>query len=134
LAGKETIPAIIKECTNYEAIVALVDEKKLEVGQGRDLSFLTEEEKKSVSVYLIGKRKPISLQQSAMLKELSKNGALTTYQIMQILSEEEKSDVPRKVLFNAKKLKSYSTPDTSNDDIEKLIIELLEEWKARGGE
>lgn len=134
LAGKETIPANIKECTNDEAIVALVDEKKLGVGQGIDLSFLTEEEQKSVCVYLLGKRKPISLQQSAMLKELSKNGALTSYQIMQILSEEEKSAVPRKVLFNAKKLESYSTPDTSNDDIEKLIIKLLEEWKGKEGE
>ena len=53
---------------------------------------------------------------------------------MQAFNEEEKPAVPRKVSFNAKKLDAYFTPDKSNKDIEKLIIQLLEEWKAKGGE
>lgn len=202
LAGKETIPAIIKECSNYEAIVAmvdaniqredisisekvkaysmkykalkhqgtqgggsslqamseasgenkktiqrylrlsfltddllaLVDEKKLGIGQGIDISYLKKEEQESVTVYIVTSKKPMSLQQSATLKDLSQKGALTSYHIMQAFNEEEKPAVPRKVSFNAKKLDSYFTPDKSNKDIEKLIIQLLEEWKAKGGE
>lgn len=45
----------------------------------------------------------------------------------------EKKPKPCKVVFNQKKLDDYFTQDMSNEDIEKVIFQLLDEWKSKGG-
>ena len=69
----------------------------------------------------------ITKQQSAMLKESDKKGELT-FPMVRMLLEKEKP-VERKVVIKTERINSYFPDTYSTDDIEKIIFQLLDNWK-----
>ena len=114
-----------------EDLLKLVDEGKLGFVQGVDISFIDTKEQEWVYDAILSTGCSISKVQAANIKNLSKSKELTLAAVRDILKKESKSD--RKVVFNAKRLNSYFEPHMSNEDIENIIINLLEEWKKKGG-
>lgn len=128
----KTIQRLIRLSFLSDDLLSMVEEKRLGLIQGVDISYLESEEQNEVFNQISVCNKNISLDQAALLKETFKNGELTKAKIYEIL--DEKKVESRKVSLNSKKLDSYFTPDVSRKDIEKLILKLLDEWKERGGE
>ena len=126
----KTIQRLICLASLDKDLLNMVDEKKLSLRQGVDLSFIPEEHQKLV--YKVSSKMfvSLSLEQSARIKDASRKGYLNEEFLKDFLSE--KKTKPRKVVFNQKKLDNYFTPDMSNEDIEELIVRLLDEWKEKG--
>ena len=126
----KTIQRLICIASLDEKLLAMVDEKKLGLRQGVDLSFISQEQQRIVYEVISEMGVSLSQEQSARIKESSRKGYLNADFLKDYLSE--KKPKPRKVVFNQKKLDNYFTPDMSNEDIEELIVKLLDEWKEKG--
>ena len=105
----------------------MVDDKTLGIVQGIDISFLKEPEQHWVQ-YCIEQGATVSSSQSAELKEYSRKGNLTALITRKILMKEEKKKLP-KIIIKADKLKEYFPVNYSCEEMEKVIIDLLEQWK-----
>lgn len=126
----KTIQRLICIASLDEKLLAMVDEKKLGLRQGVDISFIPQEQQRIVYEVISEMGVSLSQEQSARIKESSRKGYLNADFLKDYLSE--KKPKPRKVVFNQKKLDNYFTPDMSNEDIEELIVKLLDEWKEKG--
>lgn len=126
----KTIQRLICVASLDKNLLDLVDEKKLGLRQGVDLSMISLEHQKMVYDVMMELKVFVSFEQSARIKEASKKGYLTREYLVDYLSE--KKPIPRKVVFDHKKLDNYFTPDMTNEDIENLIVKLLDEWKEKG--
>lgn len=126
----KTIQRLICIASLDEKLLVMVDEKKLGLRQGVDLSFIPQEQQRIVYEVISEMGVSLSQEQSARIKESSRKGYLNADFLKDYLSE--KKPKPRKVVFNQKKLDNYFTPDMSNEDIEELIVRLLDEWKEKG--
>ena len=126
----KTIQRLICIASLDEKLLVMVDEKKLGLRQGVDLSFIPQEKQRIVYEVISEMGVSLSQEQSARIKESSRKGYLNADFLRDYLSE--KKPKPRKVVFNQKKLDNYFTPDMSNEDIEELIVRLLDEWKEKG--
>ena len=128
-AGLDTMPVIVRDYTDDEATIIMVDKKKIGIAQGVDISFLTEEAQQWVSVILGETGAAVNASQSAKLKEYGKSGELTPVMVRLILAEEKPKE--RKVTIKGDKINRYFPEEYSNDDIEGIIIQLLEEWQSK---
>ena len=111
-------------------LLGLVDEKKLGIAQGVDLSFLTQEEQ--VVLYDVMAELSVipSMLQSAEIKALSKKGAFDVMSVRAVLVGEVKPK-KRNITIRSDRISEYFSDDYSEEAITEVILELLEEWKAR---
>lgn len=114
-----------------DELLGMVDAKKIGISQGVDISFLSEEQQQYVEAVLQETGASVSNAQAAKLKEHGKNDELTLAMVRLILAEEKPKE--RKVTIKGDKISQYFSEDYSNDDIEGIIIQLLEEWNATKG-
>lgn len=112
-----------------DPLLDLVDNKKLGIVQGIDLSFLLTEMQEWVEEYITEHQANVSNSQSAQLKEYGKKGELTKAMVELILSEKKPKE--RKVTIKAEKISQFFTEDYSSEDIETIIYGLLEDWHNR---
>ena len=112
-----------------DELLDLVDRKKIGLVQGVDLSFITEEQQEWVQAILEETGVSISTAQSAKLKEYGKNGELTLPMVKLILTEEKPKE--RKVTIKGERINQYFSEEYSNEDIENIICQLLEEWRKK---
>ena len=112
-----------------DELLGMVDAKKIGIAQGVDISFLTEEQQQYVTVILQETGASVSNVQAEKLKEYGKSGELTLAMVRLILAEEKPKE--RKVTIKGDKISRYFSEDYSNDDIEGIIIQLLEEWQSK---
>ena len=112
-----------------DELLDMVDKKKIGIAQGVDISFLSEEAQQWVAVILEETGASVSNAQAAKLKEYGKSGELTLAMVRLILTEEKPKE--RKVTIKGDKISQYFSEDYSNDDIEGIIIQLLEEWQKK---
>lgn len=110
-----------------EPLLDMVDLGKIGIMQAVDISFLSEDAQQWVLVAIQDTNTIITKQQSAMLKESDKKGELT-FQMVRLLLEKEKP-VERKVIIKNDRINSYFPDTYSTDDIEKIIFQLLDNWK-----
>lgn len=110
-----------------DALLDMVDKKKIGLVQGVDISFLALSEQEWVQAILEETGAAISVAQSAKLKEYSKSGELTSAMVKLILTEEKPKE--RKVTLKADRINKYFSEKYSNEDIENIICQLLEEWQ-----
>ena len=106
-------------------LLDMVDKKRIGLVQGIDLSFLTEQEQKWVQDTLMETGASVSTEQSAKLKSYGKKDGLTLPIIKTVLAE--KKTKKRKITIKAEMISRYFTEDYSNEDIEEIIYQLLEE-------
>ncbi len=114
-----------------DELLDMVDTKKIGISQGVDISFLSGEQQQYVEAVLQETGESVSNAQAAKLKEYGKSGELTLPMVRLILAEEKPKE--RKVTIKGDKISRYFSEDYSNDDIEGIIIQLLEEWNAAKG-
>lgn len=112
-----------------DELLDMVDKKKIGLVQGVDISFLTEQAQEWVQVILEETGISISTTQSAKLKEYGKNGELTLPMVRMVLTEAKPK--ARKVTIKADKIGKYFTEEYSDEEIENLIYQLLEEWQNK---
>ena len=110
-----------------EPLLDMVDSGKIGIMQAVDISFLSEDAQQWVLVAIQDTNAVITKQQSAMLKESDKKGELT-FPMVRMLLEKEKP-VERKVVIKTERINSYFPDTYSTDDIEKIIFQLLDNWK-----
>lgn len=113
-----------------DALLEMVDNKKIGMMQGIDLSFLDRQAQEWVKTVLAATGVSVSTLQSARLKECGRNGELSLSMVQSILSEERPKD--RKVTIRQDKISRYFPEEYTSEEIEDVIFVLLEEWKRRG--
>ncbi len=106
-----------------------VDQKKIGMAQGIDLSFLSQEAQQWVLEILEETKGGITTSQSAKLKAYGKEGELTLPMIRLILTEEKPKE--RKVILRGNKISRYFPEEYSNEEMEGVIFQLLEEWQKK---
>ena len=106
-----------------DQMLQMVDEKRLGLSQGVDLSFLSKKSQQIVADAIEKSKCTVSMGQSAKLKE----NELTSTVVRLIL--EEKNVYKRKVTLKMDKLSQYFDDRYSSEEMEKIILHLLEEWK-----
>lgn len=126
----KTIQRLICIASLDKKLLDMVDDKKLGLRQGLDLSFIPQEHQLMVYEVIKELNVTLSWEQTARIKEASRKGYLTREYLNDYLSDVKPK--ARKVVFNQKKLDNYFTPEMSNQDIENLIVRLLDEWKEKG--
>ena len=112
-----------------DELLDMVDKKKIGIAQGISISFLSKEQQQYVTIVLQETGTSVSNEQAAKLKEYGKSGELTLAMVRLILVKEKQRE--RKVTIKGDKISRYFSEEYSNDDIEGIIIQLLEEWKGR---
>lgn len=112
-----------------ENLLNMVDNKKIPLFCGIDVSFLKEREQKWVEdVITDGDSKVrISLDKSAKLKKYSLEGSLNKAFVIEILSEEKLKT--EKISFKRERISSFFDEGTSEKEMEDTIVMLLENWK-----
>ena len=111
-----------------DELLELVDKRKIGLVQGVDLSFLNEQEQEWVQAVIEETGVSVSTSQSSKLKEYGKNNELTLPMVRLILAESKQKE--RKVIIKADKISRYFPEEYSNEEIEKVIYQLLEEWNS----
>ena len=111
-------------------LLGLVDEKKLGMAQGVDLSFLTQEEQAVLFDVMTELSVFPSMLQSGEIKALSKEGAFDVMAVRTVLVGEVKPK-KRNITIKSDRISEYFSDDYSEEAITEVILELLEEWKAR---
>lgn len=128
----KTVQRYIYLARLIDGLMELVDSKKIGMTQGVDLSFLNEDAQKTVHEVMQILECGISMEQSAKLKMLASERKLTIDDVKEILRPKEKS-IDRKLTIKSKDIKEYFDDTYSKEDIEKVIFELLAQWKERNG-
>ena len=112
-----------------DSLLELLDSRKLGIMQGVDLSFLSEEAQQWVQVVVEDTGVNITTDQSAKLKEYDKSGELTLPMVGLILGEKEPRE--QKIIIKSNRIKRYFPETYTQDEMESVIYQLLEEWKSR---
>lgn len=112
-----------------DRLLDMVDRKKIGFVQGLDISFLAAEEQGWVQDILERQGVGINTSQSARLKEYGRNGELTPELAEAVLTENKKK--VQKITIRKDAVSKYFSDDYSSEEIERIILELLEDWKER---
>ena len=115
-----------------DTLLRFVDEKKLPVRSGVELSYLTDSEQKWIEIFISEFKVVISPEKAAKIKMYSSNKELTEALLREILISDDPK--PLKVVLKADTLSEYFPGDMPADVIEKFIIHLLDDWKEKGGQ
>lgn len=110
-----------------DQLLQMVDEKRLGLSQGVDVSFLSEQSQQLVADTIEQGQYAVSISQSKKLKEYEKQNELTPTVVRLIL--EEKNVNKRKVTLKMDKLSQYFSESYSSEEMENIILQLLDEWK-----
>lgn len=112
-----------------DELLEMVDHKELGFIQGTEISMLQEEQQQLVYDVLCQGKYSMSKEQAVKIKEYGKRGELTNAVIELILTDSKPRE--RKIVIKNKTISNYFTDDISESEIEKVIIQLLEDWKNR---
>ena len=112
-------------------ILDLVDDKKIKFIPAVELSYLNIKQQEILLAVMKEESVLPSLSQARQLKMLSQDKAYnkeSVHAIMVVAPAKE-----RKVIIKQDVLSKFFDPDTSEEEIEKTICTLLEEWQRKGG-
>lgn len=115
-------------------IMESIDQKKITITMGVDLSYLDEQIQKWVYEYYKdnGFLKPVQVE---ALKNYPNLSNATQQSIISIMNDAlPKKNTSAKVTFSEKKLDKYFPSHFSSKDRENIIIQLLEKWKEEQGQ
>ena len=127
--SRATIQRLIAISKLDKELLDMVDSKKIGIRQGVDLATLPSDEQKTVHKVIKELEITLTWDDTTRIREAYEKGYFNADYLRDILSHEKVK--ARKVVFNQKKLDNYFDPSMSNEEIENLIVELLDEWKRR---
>lgn len=127
--SKNQIHRYIRLTELLPVLLEHVDSKKLHFGAGVELSYLNHAEQ-DVLLQIMDKLAVVpNLAQAVKMKQLSRDGKLDEKGIVQILSKEKVQ--PGVFRLERKKIDGYFPKDYTDEQKERLIYELLQEWRLR---
>ena len=114
-------------------LLELVDNKRLQMTAAVEISYVDKEIQQWICEY-IHENGNVKQNQIVILRQELLNGAITQSQLIDILNENAIGRIPKKkVTLSEKKLSQYFPPHYTSAEIEKVIVELLTNWKEQGG-
>ncbi len=113
-----------------DELLEFVDEGKIGLRPAVELSFLQEEEMRDLVDYIDNEGVFPSHAQTIRMKELSREGALDTETINEIMSE-EKPNQKEKLKIPLEKIEKYFASGTSYQQMEETIIKALAMYRQR---
>ena len=114
-------------------LLDMVDSKRLQFTAGVEISYINKEVQQWICEY-IHENGNVNQKQIALLRQELSNGAIIQSQLIDILNESATGRIPKKkVTLSEKKLQKYFPPHYSSADMEKVIENLLFQWKEQGG-
>ena len=125
--SKDTIKRFIRLTNLIPALLDMVDEKKIAFNPAVELSYLTQEQQSQLIDAMEYAQATPSLSQAQRLKQMSKEGICNQDVMYAVLSEEKKAE-QNKVTFDTKALKKYFPSSYTPQQIQKSVIEILEQW------
>ena len=111
-------------------ILDMVDSGKLAMVTAVDMSYLDRQVQKLVYAFMQENGPMKSYQVTAVRKYIEENGNITAQKLKQLFEGNMNGRSSRKVVLPAKKLSKYFSSEYRSADIEKIIIRLLDQWKA----
>lgn len=116
-------------------LLALVDSKKLPIMTAVDVSYLSEEIQEYLYEYIHENGMVKSYQVTALRKHISDTESITQLELIKILNDNlPGKTTTKKITFTEKKLRKYFPDIYSIEDMEKVMIRLLTQWKKEQGE
>jgi len=106
-----------------------VDNRQLGIISGVDISYLTKEQQMWIVDILRSGNCTVSKGQSASLKAYAKSGELTPAVAELVLLQKREKEW--KITIKGEKIRHYFSEDYSDEDVEAVIMELLDEWKRK---
>ena len=126
----KTVQRYIRLTELYSDLLDMVDSNKIGFIVGSELSFLKPEEQKLVYEWILKSGKKITVEQAERLKKNSQAGEFDV-SILECSSSTQKKT--RGLRLKAKWRNEFFSDCDSDEDIEKLIYELLCQWKDNRG-
>ena len=113
-------------------LLELVDNKRLQMTAAVEISYVDKEIQQWICEY-IHENGNVKQNQIVILRQELLNGAITQSQLIDILNENAIGRIPKKkVTLSEKKLSQYFPPHYTSAEMEKVIVELLTNWKEQG--
>lgn len=125
--SKNQISRYIRLTELVPKLLEMVDNKKIAFSPAVEISYLKEEEQYTLLEVIEMEDTAPSISQAQRLKKYSQEGKLTETVIDVILSEEKAA--ADKVTLKGVKLKKYFPSSYTPAQMEKVIFELLDNWK-----
>lgn len=123
--SKSTVQRFIRLTELIPPILQLVDEGRIALTTGAELSFLTQKEQENLLTTMESEDATPSLAQAQRMKKLSQAGQLDMDTIFAIMTE-EKGNQKETVKIGMDKLRKYFPRGTTPQQMEETIIRLLE--------
>ena len=123
--SKSTVQRFIRLTELLPPILQMVDEGRIALTPGAELSFLTQEEQENLLTTMESEDATPSLAQAQRMKKLSQAGQLDMDAIFAIMTE-EKGNQKETVKIGMDKLRKYFPRGTTPQQMEETIIRLLE--------
>ena len=128
-----TIQRFIRLTELIPELLDMVDSKRLQFTAGVEISYIDKEIQQWICEY-IHENGNVKQSQIVILRQELLNGAITQSQLIDILNENAIGRIPKKkVTLSEKKLSQYFPPHYTSAEMEKVIVELLTNWKEQGG-
>lgn len=115
-----------------DELLGFVDDKKIPIRAGVELSYLKEKEQLWIEQVISESKVVIAPAQAEKIRGYSENKELTKAMVELILTEDKPK--PRRITFKGDSLSRYFPEEMSTEEIEEKIIRILDEWKAKGGQ
>lgn len=112
-----------------DKLLDFVDDKRLSIKAGDQISFLNIEAQKWVEELIDTNNTNISEEKAKKIRKYSDENKLTKELLFEILSLEKPPE--RKIVLKNEHLSKYFSEDITNEEIEKTLIMLLEEWQKK---
>ena len=108
-------------------ILKMVDEKRIAFTPAVELSYLTEDEQRSLLELMESEERTPSLSQAQRMKRISAEGRLDENVIYAIITEDKPNQIER-IRLPAEKIRGYFPESYTPQQMEDVIVRLLENW------
>lgn len=114
-----------------DRLLDAVDEKKMAINIGIELSYLNEKTQEQVSEIIEEYHMMPSIEQATILRKLSvEQGDISKEKIIALLlGEEKKKAAKTSISFKKKDLQDFFDPDTEMDKMSEIIMQLLSKYR-----
>lgn len=122
----KTVQRYINIATLTKNLVSYVDEKKITIKGGDELSHIKPEEQLMLEEIMRGYKVKIAEKKAKAIKKLSKENKLTKEAMIKILTEENKK--LNYIKLEKDLIDSYFSPNLSDEDKKETILNILDSW------
>lgn len=112
-------------------LLDMVDAKRLPMISAVEISYIDETIQRFLYEYIKENGMVMSYQVTALRGYVEKNGSINQHQMIALLNNNlPGKSKSKKVVLTEAKLKKYFSSNYTKDAMEKIVIQLLEKWKA----